>query len=100
MLRKKKSKDQKTITDNADKELNKGPIAIILAGYNKVDPVTKKKELRELREAYKDHVIFLGENKFVQNLAGKPVIQYVIDAVTGARKNNSKLYNKIYIYND
>jgi hypothetical protein len=100
MLRRKKHTDQKSIINSAEKEQNKGPIALILAGYNKVDPKTKRKEMRELRKAYKDDIIYLGQNKFIQELAEKPVIQYVIDAVTGAKKNNKKLYNKIFVYND
>ncbi len=80
------------------------PVALILAGYNKVDFETRRKETKELNEAYDGDIIYMGQNKFLHDLAGKPVIQYVIDAVYNARKSgkrkNERLYDKIYIYND
>jgi len=76
------------------------PVALILAGYNKFDPETRKKRYRELMEAYEGDVIYMGENKFLRPLGGKPVIQYVIDAVYNARKDGNRLYDKIYVYND
>lgn len=79
------------------------PVALILAGYNKVDSVTREKEIQELNEAYEGDIIYIGQNKFLHDLAGKPVIQYVIDAVYNARKRDypdQRLYKKIYIYND
>ncbi|HOO71432.1 MAG TPA: hypothetical protein PK926_06690 [Spirochaetota bacterium] len=76
------------------------PVALILAGYNKIDAETKRKSSKELREAYDGDIIYMGENKFLRPLAGKPVIQYVIDAVYNAKKGGRRLYDKIYVYND
>lgn len=73
--------------------------ALILAGYDKFDLLTKKKHKKEILEAYGED-IFLGENKFLYKLAGKPIIQWVIDAVVNARKGGSPIYEKIYVYND
>ncbi|MBN2041591.1 MAG: hypothetical protein JW864_16255 [Spirochaetes bacterium] len=96
------TKSQETL-DGKEYIKAKEPVALILAGYNKVDPETKKKAIQELNEAYDGDIIYMGQNKFLHDLAGKPVIQYVIDAVYNARKKGSsgqKLYNRIYIYND
>ena len=105
-LRKKNIKDLNNYKDQIPKKhniiinQNLKPIAIILAGYNKVDIETKRKELREIQEAYDDDIIYMGTNKFLHNLARKPVIQYVIDAVFNARNANKRIYDKIYVYND
>jgi hypothetical protein len=93
---------------NAKKEINLKPIALILAGFNKIDSEKKKKKIiEEMQEAYDGEVIYIGQNKFLKNLAGKPIIQYVIDAVFNAKKShtsgskkNERLYDKIYVYND
>ncbi|MDR3237374.1 MAG: hypothetical protein LBT84_02595 [Spirochaetia bacterium] len=77
----------------------KKPYAMILAGYDKFDLMTKRKHKKEIREAYGED-IFLGENKFLYILDGKPIIQYVIDSVYNAKKNGRRIYDKIYIYND
>ena len=77
----------------------KKPYAMILAGYDKFDTITKKKHKKEIREAYGED-IFLGENKFLYVLNGKPIIQYVIDSVYNAKKNGQRIYDKIYIYNN
>src|SRR4030042_4631170 len=76
-----------------------GPVGLILAGYNKVDSATKKRKNKEIMEAY-DEEIYMGENKFLHPLCGKPIIQYVLDAVYNAKKAGQKLYERIYIYND
>jgi hypothetical protein len=76
------------------------PVAIIFAGYNKVDTATRKKTIEEIKEAYDGEEIYIGDNKFLHQLAGRPVIQYVIDAVYNAKKNGAPLYNDIYVYND
>ncbi|MCL2025481.1 MAG: hypothetical protein FWG92_01600 [Leptospirales bacterium] len=75
------------------------PYAMILAGYDKFDTMTKRKHKKEIREAYGED-IFLGENKFLYAVAGKPIIQYVIDSVYNAKENGERIYDKIYIYND
>jgi len=76
------------------------PYAMILAGYDKFDNMTKRKHKKEIREAYGED-IFLGENKFLYILDGKPIIQYIIDSVYNARENNGRrIYDKIYVYND
>lgn len=83
------------------------PVALILAGYDKFDSKTKLKKMQELIEAYDGDVIYMGHNKFLHRLAGKPIIQYVLDAVYNAKVKDPKapnktgrLYDKIYIYND
>jgi len=78
----------------------KKPYAIILAGYDKPDRRTMIKRKREIIESYEGDEIFIGKNKFLQDIAGKPVIQYVLDAVYNARKNGEPLYEKIFVYND
>ncbi len=78
----------------------KKPLALILAGYDKPDRRTMIKRKKQIIEAYDGDEIFIGKNKFLQDLAGKPVIQYILDAVYAARKNGAPLYEKIYIYND
>ena len=79
---------------------DKNPVALIFAGYNKVDTATKKKTIQEIKEAYDGEEIYVGDNKFLHQLAGRPVIQYVIDAVFNAKKNGKRLYSDIYVYND
>lgn len=79
---------------------DKKPVALIFAGYNKVDTATRKKTIQEIKEAYDGEEIYVGDNKFLHQLAGRPVIQYVIDAVYNARKNGERLYRDIYVYND
>lgn len=76
------------------------PIAMILAGYNKMSKRARKKMLKEIKEEYDGEEIYMGTNKFLYKLAGKPVIQYVLDAVYNAKKNGKRLYDQIYIYND
>jgi hypothetical protein len=80
--------------------VDKKPVALIFAGYNKVDTVTRKKTIKEIKEAYDGEEIYVGDNKFLHQLAGRPVIQYVIDAVYNAKKNGKRLYSDIYVYND
>ncbi|MBP7737763.1 MAG: hypothetical protein KA369_17400 [Spirochaetes bacterium] len=79
---------------------DKKPVALIFAGYNKVDTATKKKTIEEIKEAYDGDEIYIGDNKFLHQLAGRPVIQYVVDAVYNAKKNGQRLYSDIYVYND
>lgn len=83
------------------------PVALILAGYDKFDSRTKLKKMQEIIEAYDGDVIYMGHNKFLHRLEGKPIIQYVLDAVYNAKKSSPKgvggrnqLYEKIFIYND
>ena len=76
------------------------PVALIMAGYNKVDPETKKKSSDELMQAYEGDIIYMGENKFLRPLAGMPVIEYVLDAVYNAKKKGERIYDRIYVYND
>ena len=76
------------------------PLALILAGYDKPDRKTMIKRKKQITEAYDGDEIYIGKNKFLQDLGGKPVIQHVLDAVYGAKKNGKPLYEKIYVYND
>lgn len=76
------------------------PFALILAGYDKVDKKTKMKRRQEIIESYDGDEIYIGNNKFLYDLGGKPVIQYVLDSVFNARKNGKPLYEKIFLYND
>jgi bifunctional N-acetylglucosamine-1-phosphate-uridyltransferase/glucosamine-1-phosphate-acetyltransferase GlmU-like protein len=75
-------------------------IALILAGKYKFDLITKRKHRKEIREAYDGEEIYLGENKFLYMLAGKPIIEYVLDSVYNAEENGRRIYDKIYVYND
>ncbi|MFC1668982.1 hypothetical protein ACFL20_01205 [Spirochaetota bacterium] len=76
------------------------PNALILAGYDKVDHKIKIKRKKEIIETYDGDEIYIGKNKFLYTLAGKPIIQYVLDAVYGAQINGRKIYDKIFLYND
>ncbi len=76
------------------------PVALILAGYDKLDSETRRKRRKEIIEAYDGDEIYMGRNKFLHNIAGKPIIQYVLDAVYNAKKNGERLYDRIYLYND
>ncbi len=76
------------------------PYALILAGYDKVDKKTKMKRRQEIIESYDGDEIYIGNNKFLYDLGGKPVIQYVLDAVFHAKKDGNPLYEKIFLYND
>ena len=81
-------------------ETNFKPVALILAGYNRVSKRLRRKMINEIKANYDGDEIYMGENKFLHELAGKPIIQYVLDAVYNARKSGKRLYDKIYIYND
>jgi len=82
------------------KENDNKPYALILAGYDKPDRSTMIKRKKQIIEAYDGDSIYIGKNKFLQQLAGKPVIQYVLDAVYNAKKKGKPLYDAIYVYND
>jgi len=77
---------------------DKKTVALILAGYNKIN--NKKKYAKEIKESYDGEEIYIGENKFLYQIMGKPVIQYVLDAVYNAKINGKRIYEKIYVYND
>ncbi len=83
-----------------DKSVQLKPVALILAGYDKFDAITKRRHRKEIREAYDGEDIYLGENKFLHLLSGKPIIEYVIEAVYNARKGKNRIYDRIYVYND
>ena len=74
--------------------------ALILAGYDKPDFLTRLKKKRELRRSYDCDVIYMGHNKFLEKISDRPVLQYVIDAVNSAKKKGKPIYDKIYVYND
>lgn len=76
------------------------PIALIMAGYNKVDFMTKRMLRREIQEAYDGDELYIGKNKFLIQLGGKPILQYVLDAVYNARIDGKRIYDHVYIYND
>ena len=78
----------------------KKPIALILAGYNKPSLRMRRMIDKEMLASYGKGELYTGQNKFLLPLAGKPVIQHVLDAVYGARKNGIRIYKEIYIYND
>ncbi len=75
-------------------------VALILAGYDNPDILTKLKRRRELRQSYDGEIIYMGRNKFLEKIGNKPVIEYVLNAVHDAKVNGKPLYDKIYIYND
>lgn len=79
---------------------NNKPVALLLAGYDKLDSKRKLRRKKEIIESYDGDEIYIGNNKFLYDLAGKPVIQYVIDAIYNAKKNGKRIYDKIYVYND
>lgn len=83
-----------------ERESSLKPVALILAGYDKFDADTRRRKRKEIREAYDGDEIYLGRNKFLNTIAGKPVIQYVIDAVFKARKGSRRIYDRIFVYND
>ena len=61
---KKKNKKSKSRPE-VSKEPVKGPIALILAGYDKVDSETKKIRKKEIAEAYDPDELYFGQNKFL-----------------------------------
>ncbi len=75
-------------------------VALILAGYDKIDPKTKRKRKKELKEYYDGEIIYLGRNKFLEKIGHKTVLQYVIDTVYSARDKDKPVYESIYVYND
>ena len=85
--------------DHTKNEKN-STVALILAGYDKPDFLTKLRRRRELRQSYDGEIIYMGRNKFLEKIGKKPVIQYVLDAVYNAKKKGKPIYDKIYIYND
>jgi len=87
------------IQDHTNKE-KKSTVALILAGYDKPDLLTRLKRRRELRQSYDGEIIYMGRNKFIEKIGSKPVIQYVLDAVNGVEKEGLPLYDRIYLYND
>ncbi len=90
------TKEKKSVTEITKSK----PVALILAGYDKVDSETKKRRNKEIREAYDGDELYIGQNKFLHTLARKPLIQYVVDAVYNAKKDRERIYDKIYVYND
>ena len=52
------------------------PVALVLAGYDKVDSETRRRRKKEITEAYDADELYFGQNKFLHTLAGKPVIQF------------------------
>lgn len=90
---------KKLKTDHSDKKKT-ATVALILAGYDKPDLLTKLKLRREMRQSYDGEIIYMGRNKFLEKIGTRPVIQYVIDAVNSAKKKGKPLYDKIYVYND
>ncbi len=85
--------------DHAKSE-KKSTVALILAGYDKPDLLTRLMRKRELSKSYDGEVIYMGRNKFLEKIGSRPVIQYVLDAVDKAKKNGKPIYDKIYIYNN
>jgi len=83
-----------------DKNTEPKPVALILAGCDRVDKETRRKRRKEIIQTYDGDEIYMGRNKFLYDIAGKPIIQYVLDAVSGASKDGIKIYDKIYVYND
>ena len=78
----------------------KSTVALILAGYDRPDMLTRLRRRRELRQSYDGEIIYMGRNKFLEKINKKPVLQYVLDAVNDAAKQGKPLYDKIYVYND
>lgn len=86
-------------TDRTLKE-KKSTVALILAGYDKPDLLTRLRKKRELSRSYDGEIIYMGRNKFLEKIGDRPIIQFVLDAVNNAKKNGKPLYDRIYIYND
>lgn len=78
----------------------KRTVALILAGYDKPDILTRLKRRRELRQSYDGEIIYMGRNKFLEKIGNRPVIEYVLNAVIEAEQNGAPIYDAIYIYND
>lgn len=78
----------------------KSTVALILAGYDKPDFLTKLKRRRELRQSYDGEIIYMGRNKFIEKIGSMPVVQYVLNAVNDAKKAGQPVYDRIYLYND
>ena len=86
-------------TDRTSNE-KKSTVALILAGYDKPDLFTRLRRKRELSRSYDGEIIYMGQNKFLEKIGDKPILQFVIDAVNDAKKRGKTLYDKIYVYND
>lgn len=78
----------------------KRTVALILAGYDKPDILTRLKRRRELRQSYDGEIIYMGRNKFLEKIGNRPIIEYVLKAVINAKINETPIYDAIYIYND
>lgn len=78
----------------------KRTVALILAGYDKPDVLTRLKIRRELRQSYDGEIIYMGRNKFLEKINNRPVIEYVLNAVIKAEKEGAPIYDTIYLYND
>ena len=73
MLKKNDTKSPQQKKKPVSKNVKSKPVAIILAGFNKIKSKKKaKKIIEEMQEAYDGEVIYIGQNKFLKNLAGKP----------------------------
>jgi hypothetical protein len=79
---------------------NKKTIALVLAGYDKPDFITKLRRMKELRQSYDGEIIYMGRNKFLEKIGDKVCLQYVIDAIQSSRKGAGPIYDRIYLYND
>lgn len=84
-------------TENKEK---KSVVALILAGYDRPDLLTRLRRKRELSRSYDGEIIYMGQNKFIEKIGNKPILQYVLDAVNQAKKDGRPIYDKIFIYND
>ncbi len=78
----------------------KRTVALILAGYDKPNVLTRLKRRRELRQSYDGQIIYMGRNKFLEKIKNRPIIEYVLNAVVKAEKESKPIYDTIYIYND
>lgn len=78
----------------------KRTVALILAGYDKPNALTRLKRKRELRQSYDGEIIYMGRNKFLEKIGNRPIIEYVLNAVIKAEKEDKPIYDAIYIYND
>ncbi len=70
-------------------------IAAIFGGWCVYTEKEVEKKKRRLAKSNDGDVVFFNINKYILPLKGKPIIQYVLDAVSG-----SSIFSDIHIYND
>ncbi|MBN2567414.1 hypothetical protein JXB02_05005 [Candidatus Woesearchaeota archaeon] len=75
--------------------LSERPLAAVLGGFDRVDEEAAVRKNRLLRIVNDGDEIALGTNKFLFDLGGKPMYEWVLDAVQGSGR-----YAGLVAYND